>query len=85
MLIFGVLIIIVAMLVFLCSFFSDDDSIAAGTCVGCIITLMVECGISLITEERNPEIKPLDVYQGKTTLEYTIKNGVVTDSVVVWK
>jgi hypothetical protein len=27
----------------------------------------------------------IDVYQGKTTLKYTIVDGVVTDSVVVFK
>ena len=27
----------------------------------------------------------MDVYQGKTTLEYTYKDGVVTDSTVVFK
>lgn len=27
----------------------------------------------------------MDVYQGKTTLEITYKNGVPVDSVVVWK
>ena len=27
----------------------------------------------------------MDVYQGKTTIEYTVRDGVKTDSVVVWK
>jgi hypothetical protein len=27
----------------------------------------------------------IDVYRGKTTLEYTVKDGVKTDSVVVFK
>lgn len=27
----------------------------------------------------------MDVYQGKTTLEYTIRDGVKTDSVVIFK
>lgn len=30
-------------------------------------------------------ITPMDVYQGKTTLEYTIIDGVKVDSTVVWK
>ena len=29
--------------------------------------------------------KAMDVYSGKTTLEITYKNGVPTDSIVVWK
>lgn len=31
------------------------------------------------------EPKAIDVYQGKTVLKYTIIDGVVTDSVVVFK
>ena len=30
-------------------------------------------------------ISPMDVYQGKTTLKYEVVDGVVVDSVVVWK
>lgn len=30
-------------------------------------------------------ITPMDVYQGKTTLEYTVVDGVKVDSTVVWK
>jgi hypothetical protein len=33
----------------------------------------------------NPSIYPMDVYSGKTTLEYTVVDGVKTDSCVVWK
>ena len=28
---------------------------------------------------------PMDVYQGKTTLEYVVVDGQVTDSTVIWK
>lgn len=41
------------------------------------------CIINDIIEEPKPT--PMDVYQGKTTIEYTIRDGVKTDSVVVWK
>lgn len=27
----------------------------------------------------------MDVYQGKTTLEYVVVDGQVTDSMVIWK
>lgn len=39
-------------------------------------------GIGIYTETC---ISPMDVYQGKTTLEYTIVDGVKADSTVVWK
>ena len=41
------------------------------------------CIVSNIIEEPKP--KAMDVYQGKTILEYTIRDGEVIDSVVVWK
>jgi hypothetical protein len=28
---------------------------------------------------------PMDVYQGKTTLEYKVVDGVKVDSTVIWK
>ena len=32
-----------------------------------------------------PRSSAIDVYQGKTTIKYTIRNGVKVDSVVVFK
>lgn len=32
-----------------------------------------------------PKPTAIDVYQGKTTLEYTIRDGEIVDSVVVYK
>lgn len=32
-----------------------------------------------------PRPKAMDVYQGKTTIEYTIRDGVKVDSIVVFK
>ena len=32
-----------------------------------------------------PEPQAIEVYQGKTTLEYTIRDGEIVDSVVVFK
>lgn len=35
--------------------------------------------------EKYHEPKAIEVYQGKTTLEYTVKDGVKVDSIVVYK
>lgn len=49
-----------------------------------VICLVVEIGMIIdITNEPHPT--PMDVYQGKTTLEYTVRDGVKVDSIVVWK
>lgn len=47
------------------------------------ITFGVCFGIDFSDSRRNPNA--IDVYQGKTTLEYTIRNGEIVDSVVVFK
>lgn len=60
--------------------FSDEHpEIYFGTLLACV-------GTSLIVEstyKENPSA--MDVYQGKTTLEITYKDGVAIDSVVVFK
>lgn len=49
----------------------------------CALMLMgVLIGICMYTDNC---ITPMDVYQGKTTLEYTIVDGVKVDSCVIWK
>ena len=49
-----------------------------------MIFCVIEANIisDIITE---PKPTPMDVYQGKTTLEYTIRDGIKIDSVVVFK
>ena len=46
--------------------------------IGCCVL-----GYSLAENTTTPTA--MDVYQGKTTLEYTIRDGVKIDSVVVFK
>lgn len=59
-----------------------DDGFRLG--VALIIFCAIEIGIvsDIIGE---PKPTPMDVYQGKTTLEYTIRDGEVIDSVVIFK
>lgn len=45
--------------------------------VGALIGIVVYTDVNYIT--------PMDVYQGKTTLEYTVVDGVKVDSCVVFK
>ena len=47
-----------------------------------LLILVLLLGL-IIIHMQNPTA--MDVYQGKTTLEITYKNGVPVDSVVVWK
>lgn len=63
---------------------SDDLGIGIFFGIWLIICVVIEIGMIIdITEEPHP--KAMDVYQGKTTLEYTIRDGIKVDSIVVWK
>ena len=46
-----------------------------------VFTLGVFLGILIAT----PTVTAMDVYQGKTTLEITYRDGIPIDSVVVYK
>lgn len=64
----------------------EGETYGFGVFWGCLIGALFICEIILICEsvyELQP--KAMDVYQGKTTIEYTIRDGEVIDSVVVWK
>ena len=47
-----------------------------------LIVLEMLCIDEIVSE---PRPKAMDVYQGKTTIEYTIRDGVKVDSIVVFK
>lgn len=80
--------LIIIGLIFLKDFISNNGhgDMDTGVFFGILLTVffVIEMGIiNIIIEEPKP--KAMDVYQGKTTIEYTIRDGVKTDSVVVWK
>ena len=56
--------------------------IFCGWCLAALLILEIICIIECISK-LHP--KAIDVYQGKTTLEYTIRDGEIIDSVVVFK
>lgn len=51
--------------------------------LGFIIGGILGVIVSFYTMSDDPT--PMDVYQGKTTLEYVVVDGQVTDSTVIWK
>ena len=80
--------IFILALMILWAFFRErgGSSFDAGVVIGVVIMTLVIieiCLISNIIEKQKPSA--LDVYQGKTTIEYTIRDGVKVDSVVVFK
>ena len=83
--ILGIVIIGLIVLINFLSSRSCDD-LDTGVFLGAV--LMIFCAIKICIVSNiiaEPKPKAMDVYQGKTTLEYTIRDGEVIDSVVVWK
>lgn len=57
-----------------------------GVFFGIVSSILMVVEIVLLSEIlENPKPTAMDVYQGKTTLEYTIRDGVKIDSIVVFK
>lgn len=80
--------IILLFLVFLASYVNNgkDGKFSDGLTFGVVITMVsfIECLlIGCIFSEPYPTA--MDVYQGKTTLEYKVVDGVKVDSVVIFK
>lgn len=83
--ILGVMIIgLIVLINHISRYCSDDLGISIFFGIWLIICIVIEIGMIIdITDESHST--PMDVYQGKTTLEYTIRDGVKVDSVVVFK
>lgn len=61
----------------------DNDEWLAHSAITCFVVGVILLICCAIDKETNPTA--MDVYQGKTTLEITHKDGVAIDSVVVFK
>lgn len=59
---------------------ASESSGFAGFFGGIFLSAVVAVCIKI-----NSPIEPIEVYQGKTELEYTIRGGEVVDSIVVYK
>lgn len=80
--------ILICVLVILTAFVGRNSSLDFDNGVvmgGGVVILMVFEAILLADIIGKPKPSALDVYQGKTTIEYTIRDGVKVDSVVVFK
>lgn len=65
---------------------SEGETYGFGIFCGWTLAALLVLEIICISESiSEPHPKAIDVYQGKTTLEYTIRDGEVIDSVVVFK
>lgn len=77
-----IVISVIGIILFLYSCTGDGwQGFAGQLYVWCLLAVILI--ITINTSEPSPTA--LDVYQGKTTLEYTIRDGEIIDSVVVFK
>lgn len=74
------LFIIMMLVALICK--SEDSDITRGFF---IVALFGVIGFIMINCELFDRPEAMDVYQGKTTLKYTIVDGEKVDSIVVWK
>ena len=81
----GILICILIILSFHISNNSTED-FDIGDIIGYFMTILMVIEIYFLSNIiGKPTPSAIDVYQGKTTIEYTIRDGVKVDSVVVFK
>ena len=81
----GILICILIILSFHISNNSTED-FDIGIIIGYFMTILIVIEIYFLSNIiGKPTPSAIDVYQGKTTIEYTIRDGVKVDSVVVFK
>lgn len=64
----------------------DNDAFDIGIWFEISLTILWVIEISIVSNiVEEPRPTAMDVYQGKTTLEYTIIDGIKVDSIVVFK
>ena len=78
-----ILLVIVAIIV---ADSSGNAKFDVGVCFGVVLSMLLVIEIILLSEVlENPRPTAMDVYRGKTTLEYTIRDSVKIDIIVVFK
>lgn len=71
------LMVLITLIVSLC--IDDNEGIKVGAVITAFITFICIIGLGI------DEPKAMDVYQNKTTLKYTVVDGIKQDSVVIFK
>jgi hypothetical protein len=64
----------------------QNSTFDTGVFFGIILSILIAIEVALLSSVlEDPRPTAMDVYQGKTTLEYTIRDSVKIDSIVVFK
>lgn len=86
----GIIIIGILLVAIITAIFAIDynkkGNFELGVIFGLILSILTSIEVVLLSAIlEDPKPTAIDVYQGKTTLEYTIRDGVKIDSIVVFK
>lgn len=77
------------MALLLIGFYMSDNNLGdfdIGAVFGVIITILVVIEVGILDSmQEKPSPTAIDVYQGKTTLEYKVVDGIKNDSIVVFR
>lgn len=71
------LMVLITLIVSLCT--DDNEGVKVGAVIIAFITFLCIIGLGI------DEPTAMDVYQGKTTLKYTVVDGIKQDSIVIFK
>lgn len=77
-------IFIMLLLVIMVYLDNNTGNFDSGLIMGFIMSVVVEI-ILVANIIEGPQPTAMDVYQNKTTLKYTVINGIKTDSIVIFK
>lgn len=80
--------ILLAFFIILSMYTSDKkkSNYDTGVVIGFIICGLFVLEVGFLSElNKDPQPTAMDVYQGKTTLEYTVIDNVKVDSIVIFK
>lgn len=81
----GLLILLVLVIIFAIDY-NKNGKFDLGVIFGLILSILVSIEVILLSSIlEDPKPTAMDVYRGKTMLEYTIRDSVKIDSIVVFK
>lgn len=86
MIAFGVFLLLLTIAFLSLSIIADiQDWDCGGGVLGFLAGLFFVLSMVVLADATDSKPTAMDVYQGKTTLQYTVVDSVKVDSVVVWK
>lgn len=83
----GIIFIIIGVILLIFAAWADISERYGSSAIGWFAGGLFTLGVTILSLANTKDNTPtaIDVYQGNTTLQYTIVDSVKVDSVVVWK